>query len=221
MPSHNKWLRSAAGKAMNSLLKKNRWMVCSLFLSAIIMVHCSRAAAETLFSFDLKCPSPRIVVLCSLKTLQLWCGSELVREYPVETGKGGLGKTREGDHKTPLGNYMISWMASRASGKGHRIMAGRSWCKNNRFVYATAGPPLEKLWTDAYGGESAAVMSLNYPNERDRSEGRTGQCIHIHGDKGADRGKLSKSYGCIHMFPGDAMELYEIVRVGTPVRIAP
>lgn len=33
--------------------------------------------------------------------------------FDVALGKGGLGKTREGDHKTPLGDYRIKWMVSR------------------------------------------------------------------------------------------------------------
>jgi len=51
--------------------------------------------------------------------------------------------------------------------------------------------------------------------------GYTGTCIHIHADKHLVDGALTKSYGCIHMFPKDAIELYEMVDVGTPVKILP
>jgi murein L,D-transpeptidase YafK len=153
--------------------------------------------------------------------LQLWRNAELVSEYPVETGKGGLWKTKRGDHRTPVGDYEISWMASRHSHRGHRIKEKRSWCKGNRFVYAASGPRLEKLWADGYGGEQATVMSINYPNQREQRMGYTGNCIHIHADKKHENGMLRKSYGCIHMFPKDAMELYDMVKVGTPVKILP
>jgi L,D-peptidoglycan transpeptidase YkuD (ErfK/YbiS/YcfS/YnhG family) len=143
----------------------------------------------------------RIAIHCSRNLLQLWRNAELIREYPIRIGKGGISKKRSGDHRTPVGDYEISWMASRASNKGHRIVENRSWCKANRFVNAPTGPSLEKLWSDPYGGDEAIVMSINYPNIKDRQRGYTGECI--------------------HMFPADARELYQMVNVGTPVKILP
>jgi len=163
----------------------------------------------------------RVVIHCSAKVLQLWHHAELVREYPIDVGKGGIGKTRGGDHKTPVGDYEISWMASRNSTKGYRILDRRSWCRGNRFIDAPSGPSLEKLWSEPYGGDEATVMSIDYPSARDRARGFTGECIHIHADKRLVNGELTKSYGCIHMFPRDAMELYEMVEVGTPAKILP
>jgi len=163
----------------------------------------------------------RIAIHCGLKVLQIWRHTELVREYPIDTGKGGLGKRRGGDRRTPIGDYEITWMASRNLEKGHRIVDQRSWCKGNKFLDAETGPSLEKLWSEPYGGDEAAVMSINYPNAKDLKRGYTGECIHIHSDKRAQDGVLLKSYGCIHMFPKDANELYEIVNVGTPVKILP
>ncbi len=163
----------------------------------------------------------RIAIHCSAGVLQLWKDTEMVREYPVHIGKGGLGKRRSGDHKTPLGDFRISWMASRLSDKGRRIIDEKSWCSNNRFVYADRGPPLEKLWSRAYGGPEAAVMSIDYPNAKQAVMGYTGDCIHIHAVRSLDDGALKRSYGCIHMFPADALELYELVDQGTPVKILP
>ncbi|MFH0825250.1 MAG: L,D-transpeptidase [Pseudomonadota bacterium] len=163
----------------------------------------------------------RIAVHCGRKVLQLWHKTNLVREYPVEAGKGGLFKSRSGDHKTPIGDYEVSWMASRIYDKGHRIIAKKSWCKDNRFVHADTGPKLEKLWASPYGLDHATVISINYPNPKESLMGFTGDCIHIHADKRLAWGVLKPSYGCIHMFPGDAVELYRVVDVGTPVKILP
>ena len=163
----------------------------------------------------------RIAIHCAKKVLQVWHRTELIREYPIEVGKGGLAKRKNGDHRTPIGDYEISWMASRQSDIGHRIVDGKSWCRGNKFVYADKGPALEKLWSDAYGGSEATVISINYPNERETRKGFTGECIHIHAVKRPRDGMLRKSYGCIHMFAPDAMELYELVSVGTPVKILP
>jgi murein L,D-transpeptidase YafK len=156
-----------------------------------------------------------------LNVLQLWRENQLVREYPIETGKGGVGKQRSGDHRTPIGDYEVSWMACRDGSKGHKIIDQRSWCRGNCFIDASTGPPLEKLWTDSYGGDEAAVISINYPNSKDRQLGFTGDCIHIHACKRTRDGMMGKSYGCIHMYPKDAMELYDIVEVGTPVKMLP
>ncbi len=145
----------------------------------------------------------------------------MVREYPIHVGKGGLAKIRSGDHKTPIGDYEVSWMASKVSDKGFDILEGKSWCRNNRFVYGSTGPKLEKLWARPYGGNEATVISINYPNLKDEMRGYTGDCIHIHADRRHKDGILAPSYGCIHMFPADAMELYELVDVGTPVKILP
>ncbi len=163
----------------------------------------------------------RIAIHCSLGILQVWRQAELVKEYPIETGKGGLGKKRSGDHRTPVGDYEVSWMASRKLRKGLRIIDEKSWCRGNRFVYGNTGPRLERLWSEPYGGQEAAVISIDYPNVKDSLMGFTGECIHIHADKRHEEGILKKSYGCIHMYPTDARELYEMVDVGTPVKILP
>ncbi len=71
-------------------------------------------------------PRLRIVIHCSRNLLQVWLGAQLMKEYPIETGKGGTHKKRSGDHRTPIGEYEISWMASRHCPKGHTIIDGRS-----------------------------------------------------------------------------------------------
>jgi hypothetical protein len=195
------------------------------FLSLLLFL-CLGPPATPSNSEGVQTPSPpppkiRIAIHCAQKVLQVWSNTDLVAEYPIEIGKGGIHKRRGGDHKTPIGDYEISWMASRRSGSGHRIVEGRSWCKGNKFINAATGPALEKLWTDAYGGSEATVLSISYPNDREVHKGYTGECIHIHAVKRPREGLLLKSYGCIHMFAPDAMELYEMVQVGTPCKILP
>jgi L,D-transpeptidase catalytic domain len=199
---------------------------CSAVWGLAILFATSAIALPSALAEPPQLPSPkraeyRIAIHCSLKVLQLWRDNQLFREYPIETGKGGVGKHRSGDHRTPVGDYEVSWMACRNGSKGHRIIDQRSWCKGNCFIDAPTGPALEKLWTDSYGGDEAAVISINYPNIKDRQRGFTGDCIHIHSNKRVIDGMMKKSYGCIHMYPKDAMELYNIVEVGTPVKMLP
>jgi murein L,D-transpeptidase YafK len=162
----------------------------------------------------------RIAIHCGLRVLQLWQGEKLIKEYPAEVGKG-FPKRRGGDHRTPVGDYEISWMASRNSAKGHRIVDGRSWCAGGRFVDASSGSRYERLWSAPYGGDRATVISINYPNAKEKAMGYSGDCIHIHASAKLPQGALTKSYGCVHMFPKDAEELYEAVDVGVPVKILP
>lgn len=197
-------------------------MVFALLVGALTFgLLLSPASADPPVEFSPKHSGYRLAIHCSMKALQLWKGTELVGEYPIECGKGGIRKQRGGDHRTPVGDYEISWMASRNSAKGLRIIENRSWCKDNKFYLGSTGPALEKLWTNSYGGDQATVMSINYPSPKEQRMGYTGGCIHIHADKKLVDGALTKSYGCIHMFPKDAVELYEIVDVGTPVKILP
>ncbi|MFO8016666.1 MAG: L,D-transpeptidase family protein [Candidatus Woesearchaeota archaeon] len=156
-----------------------------------------------------------IVIKGSSYRLWLYDGQRLVEEYDIGIGSNGMGKTKQGDKKTPVGDYRIKWKASKADGT---IKDGRTWCKGNDLYYGSTGPSGEKLWTDAYGGDQAAVMGLNYPNGEDREKGYTGGCIEIHASKlGGIREKSSA--GCVRMNPSDANELYNRVDVGTKVRI--
>lgn len=196
------------------------WFIAAAPFFVLISAVATVASEMPLFPVP-KQSQYRIAIHCSMKVLQLWRNAELIREYPIDVGVGGIRKTRGGDHRTPIGDYEVSWMASRTSPKGHRIIDNKSWCAGNKFVYASSGPALEKLWADCYGGDQATVISINYPNAKERAMGWSGECIHIHADKRLKDGALKKSYGCIHMFPRDAVELYEMVDVGTPVKILP
>ena len=54
-----------------------------------------------------------VFVKGSEKKLYLIENSAIKFVFDIAVGKRGLGKTREGDHKTPLGDYRIKWMVSR------------------------------------------------------------------------------------------------------------
>jgi len=164
-----------------------------------------------------------IVVSGSKFTLAVYDGSgKVVKSYPVGLGLNGMGKTKEGDKKTPLGEYKIIWKASRFANEdgGYLIEDGKAFCgPDNIFTTdPSIGYPDESLWTDGYGGKKAVVMCLNYPNSSDKKKGYTGGCIEIHATLLGGIGEWS-SYGCVRMYPEDARELYRIVKVGTKVFI--
>ena len=165
-----------------------------------------------------------IFVIDDEKTLYLYDDEKIIFAFPCETGLSGMGKTEEGDRKTPIGRYEIIWMASK-KGNNDRdgalpIIDGITWCEDSEIYYGPEGPKDEKLWTDAYGGEDAVVMGLNYPNESDIEMGYTGDCIEIHATKRLKDGRLTPSGGCIKLFCDDALTLYNLVEIGTPVVIS-
>lgn len=58
---------------------------------------------------DGRCAAPdaRVVVDLAKHTLALCDKGSLVEKFDVRLGKGGVGKTREGDGKTPVGTYAL------------------------------------------------------------------------------------------------------------------
>ena len=53
-----------------------------------------------------------ILIKGSEKKMYLIENNTIKLVFDVALGKGGLGKKKEGDHKTPLGDYWIKWMVS-------------------------------------------------------------------------------------------------------------
>ena len=201
-----------------------------------------------------------LLVEASRKKMYLIKNNIIQLVFDVALGKGGLGKTREGDHKTPLGDYRIKWMVSR-DGPPKQNPGGLSSFVKEGKTYAVLDTELyfgdlanirvkvlpdgtrevsedvhdrsitpeeieiargEQLWTEAYGGRQVYVMALDYPNKKDRAQGKTGSCIEIHAS-----GTLEKvgykdykgTLGCVSLFPAYAKRVYNHVNPGTPVRI--
>lgn len=131
-----------------------------------------------------------ILIVKSEKKLILYKGGEPVKIYPVGFGKNGwMDKLQSKDHATPEGRYQIIG-------------------KNPRSKYFKA-------------------LLINYPNEEDRREferlkkkgllgkkATIGGLIEIHGG-----GKDNLTYGCIALDNGPMEELYQKVKIGTPVTI--
>ena len=144
----------------------------------------------------------------------------------VVCGQAAVGKQEEEDKKTPLGEYKIKWMIDKTE-----IIAEKTYCIKDTELYfgdlkdAKLTPEEfkiaqdEKLWTNAYGGY---IMALNYPNKKDKKNGKTGSCIELHASpKLAKQGfkEYKGTLGCVALLPNDAKKLYELVEPGTSVMI--
>ncbi|HAA53893.1 MAG TPA: hypothetical protein DCE42_04020 [Myxococcales bacterium] len=156
-------------------------------------------------------------------------GGRLLRSYPAGHGRRGYGKQREGDKKTPIGSYRISWMAARHEPKRPKaeeeklqrfqIRDKRAYCKpdpKTKFSHFRRkdGPRDERLWRRPYGGKRATVMAINYPNEKDMKAGKTGSCIEIHASY-----HVRTSAGCVLLWPKHIFEVYNCVAPGTRVEL--
>lgn len=184
-----------------------------------------------------------LLVLGGSKEIRLVHSDRVELCFPVALGENGVGKVKEGDKKTPLGDYSVKWMLSRngppktnPGGQSSFVVDGETYSIRDTELYfgklehaGLSAQELktaqdEKLWTAAYGGEHVYVMALDYPNEEDRKNGRTGSSIEIHASAILENLGF-KSYkgtlGCIALIPCHAKKIYERIGAGTPVRILP
>jgi murein L,D-transpeptidase YafK len=70
-------------------------------LGLIAAVSCTAAAANAP-------QADRILIIKSLRTMELWSGGKVMKTYKVALGTVPVGpKHLEGDHKTPEGSYVI------------------------------------------------------------------------------------------------------------------
>jgi lipoprotein-anchoring transpeptidase ErfK/SrfK len=152
-----------------------------------------------------KSPEPRIRISVRRQQLVLKSGRTKLVEYPVSTSRFGLG-SKEGSFKTPTGKFRIA----EKIGEG---MPVRTVFKSRRPVKATKKLLREEdlvmtriLWLDGLERRNA--------NTHDRY-------VYIHGTNHEDEIGTPASHGCVRMKNADLLELFERVKVGTPVEIAP
>jgi hypothetical protein len=95
-------------------------------------------------------PDARIVVDLASHVLALCDKDKLVEAFSVRLGRGGVGKTREGDGKTPVGTYDLG--APRPSNRyGTFIPVGYPTDEQKKMGYTGGaigvhGPPREVKW---------------------------------------------------------------------------
>jgi lipoprotein-anchoring transpeptidase ErfK/SrfK len=152
-----------------------------------------------------KSPEPKIRISVRRQQLVLKSGREKLAEYPVSTSRFGLG-SKEGSFKTPTGKFRI------AEKIGDGMPAGTVF-KSRRPVKVTPKLLREEdlvmtriLWLDGLERRNA--------NTHDRY-------VYIHGTNHEDEIGTPASHGCVRMKNADLLELFERVKVGTPVEIAP
>jgi murein L,D-transpeptidase YafK len=153
-------------------------------------------------------PDAKIVVLKSLRTLQLFSQGRLVRVYKIGLGSTPVGpKRRQGDRRTPEGRYRIC-------------------LKNPRSQYYLSLQVSYPNRADADRGLAAGLLS---PEEHRRitdaerrgvpppANTQLGGDVFLHGGgSGSDW-----TWGCMALNNPEMKEIFALVPVGTPVEILP
>ena len=153
-----------------------------------------------------------------LQQLYLWepfpDGDMLIRQYPVSTAANGLGE-RSGSYCTPRGRHRIAEKIGAGAPLGAAFKARQ---------------PTGEIWTRELDAENPGrdwiltrILWLE-GLEPGRNKGGTvdshARYIYIHGTNEEHRLGTPASHGCIRMKNADVAELFELVKVGTEVRIS-
>ncbi|MEW6414557.1 MAG: L,D-transpeptidase family protein [Bradyrhizobium sp.] len=152
-----------------------------------------------------------------LQQLYLWEPSPesdiLVRQYPVSTAANGPGE-REGSFCTPRGRHRIAEKIG-AGMPMNAVFKARAWTG--------------EIWTPALDAENPGrdwiltrilwLEGLEPGKNQGGMVDTRNRYIYIHGTHEEHRIGTPASHGCIRMKNADVAELFDLVEVGTEVRI--
>ncbi len=153
-----------------------------------------------------------------LQQLYLWepfpDGDMLIRQYPVSTAAKGTGE-ESGSFRTPRGRHRIA----------EKIGAGMPL--GTAFK---ARVPTGEIWTPELNAENPGrdwiltrilwLEGLEPGKNRGGNVDTHDRYIYIHGTHEEHKIGTPASHGCIRMKNADVAELFDLVRVGTEVRIS-
>jgi lipoprotein-anchoring transpeptidase ErfK/SrfK len=149
--------------------------------------------------------APEIVVSVADQELALIARGKVVRRFPVSTSKFGTGDA-VGSYRTPLGETFVSAKV----GDGLPIGA----------VIKNRNATGEILKANA-PGRDAIVSRVIWLRGMDGTTANTrDRCIYIHGTAEERRVGRRASFGCIRMRSKDVIVLYDLVHIGTHVRLS-
>ncbi len=152
----------------------------------------------------MKQTQPRhIHISVARQRLALKRGRRVERAWPVSTSASGLG-SEEGSNRTPLGRFRIA----------EKFGAG--------MPLATAFKSREPvpLTPQMLQAEDLIMARILWLDGLERQNANThARYIYIHGTNHEEAIGTPASHGCIRMRNADVAELFELVEVGTLVRI--
>jgi len=151
---------------------------------------------------------PRIVVIKSKRLLELYSGGAVVRRYHVGLGLNPVeDKKRQGDRATPEGEFYIFTKNSQSA---YYLSLGVSYPNVEDAERGLRDGLISRAQHDAI---VRAIKRKATPPQHTALGGD----IYIHGNGASS----DWTWGCVALENEDIRELYDAVRVGTPVTIKP
>jgi len=155
---------------------------------------------------------PRLLVVdLERQRLGLLEGGRLVLDHPVSTASAGIG-CEEGSYKTPPGWHRIHQRIGAGAPQGaifkSRIATGEVW---------DGGPLDEELILTRVMTLAGLEIGVNQGPGRDSLE----RFIYLHGTNQEAGIGQALSHGCVRLRTADVTELFEALREGDPVLLAP
>jgi hypothetical protein len=176
---------------------------------------------------------PRIIVEKSARILSVYDGLRLVKKYHCCTGTISGDKEREGDRRTPQGDFLVCYKNPHSK---YTLSLGLTYPNEEDARRGLAAGLITREQYDALVAGNQAVASIASASGPARTAARDddvltipgadwetlwktplGGEVMIHG-AGAARGGTA---GCVGMDDADIRELYPAIPLGTPVTIRP
>ncbi len=163
--------------------------------------------------------NPRIVVEKSARRLTLYDGVKVVKVYAVSTGLSAGDKDREGDKKTPEGDFFVVYKNPQSK---FTLSLGLSYPNMEDARRGLSEKLITQAQYDALVKANEEIQTLPpggdvKSNWEELWKTPLGGEIMIHG-AGANRPGTA---GCVGMNDNDIRELYPSIPIGTPVTIKP
>lgn len=153
-----------------------------------------------------KMENPLIVIRKKERTLELYDGKRLVVIYKIALGFAPAGdKQREGDGKTPEGEFYIFTKNERSK---FYLSLGLSYPNAKDATRGLRDKSISQA-------EYESILKANREKKMPLQNTKLGGEIYIHG--GGRESDWTK--GCIALTDEEIKELFEIIKVGTAVRI--
>ncbi len=160
------------------------------------------------FLTEMQTPGSEISLHVSVpaQTLEVRRGRHRIeRCFPVSTSRFGLG-SEPGSLRTPLGRFQIHAKIGDAAPLG-TVFQSRVPVTHDGLISTAEDLVLTRiLWLDGLDPHNQNTL---------------GRYIYFHGTNHEALVGQPASHGCVRMLNRDIVELYDLVRVGTEVRISP
>jgi len=159
---------------------------------------------------NLKLPlkNPRIVVFKSKRRLELYSNGALVRTYRVGLGLNPIAdKQRQGDRATPEGEFYVF---TRNDKSAYFLSLGISYPNIEDADRGLRDGLISR-------GEHDAIVNAIKGKAKPPQNTALGGDIYIHGNGASS----DWTWGCVALENEDMRELFDVIKVGTPVTIKP